>query len=161
LSAPPLIASPIETRAVAQAVPVTPAPAVAPMPAASPAPAPAPKAPSAVATPEGVLAAIERWRAAWQAKDVTAYLAAYAPDFRPANNLTRAKWEAQRRERLSKPSFIVVKVQNPQITLGTDDVAVAVFLQEYESNMLKESGRKTLRMARFGQDWLIIEEISK
>ncbi|MDB5807432.1 MAG: outer membrane protein assembly factor BamE [Betaproteobacteria bacterium] len=165
LSAPPLIASPIESSAVAQAMPAAQSPAAVPVqaavPAAIPVAAPAQSVPSPAATPEGVQASIERWRAAWQAKDVTAYLAAYAPDFRPANNLTRAKWEAQRRERLGKPSFIVVKVRDPQVTLGRDDVAVAVFLQEYESNTLKESGRKTLRMARFGQDWLIIEEISK
>lgn len=128
---------------------------------ATPAPAAASAAAQPVLTPDGVIASVERWRAAWQAKDVTRYLASYAPDFRAPGNLSRAKWEAQRRDRLTKPSFIVVKVIDPQVTLGKDDVAVAVFVQEYESNLLKESGRKTLRMARYGSDWLILEEMAK
>jgi hypothetical protein len=129
---------------------------------ATPAPAPSPASSARpVLTPDGVIASVEHWRAAWQAKDVTRYLASYAPDFRTPGNLPRAKWEALRRDRLTKPSFIVVKVIDPQVTLGKDDVAVAVFVQEYESNLLKESGRKTLRMARYGNDWLILEEMAK
>ena len=160
-AAAPVVVPP--ASAPSASVQAEPAAVVAAAPVSTPAPpaTPAPAAPQPVMTPEGVLSAIERWRAAWQAKDINAYLAAYAPDFRPANNLPRAKWEAQRRERLSKPTFIVVKVVSPQVTLGRDDAAVAVFVQEYESNLLKESGRKTLKMARYGNDWLIIEEISK
>jgi hypothetical protein len=131
-------------------------------PAASAAAATATPAPAArpAFSPESVLSAIEKWRAAWQLKDVKTYLAAYAPDFRPAGNLSRARWEAQRRDRLAKPAFIVVKVTDPQVTLGKDDVAVAVFVQEYESNTLKQSGRKTLKMGLYGNEWLIREEAS-
>jgi len=153
----PLVASPVAAGTVAAS------PAPEPLVAqAAPAPVAATPAPAArpAASPEGVLAAIEKWRAAWQLKDVRSYLAAYAPDFRPAGNLSRARWEAQRRERLTKPTFIVVKVSDPQVTLGKDDVAVAVFVQEYESNALKESGRKTLKMGLYGNEWLIREEAS-
>jgi outer membrane protein assembly factor BamE len=142
----------------AQPAPIVATATAAPMAAVTPAPA---ARQDAAPTPDGVLAAVERWRAAWQGKDVTRYLAAYAPDFRTPGNLPRARWEAQRRERLTKPTFIVVKVVDPNVTLGKDDAAVAVFVQEYESNLLKESGRKTLRMARYGNDWLILEEISR
>lgn len=152
--APAAQASPAPTLS-AQPAPIVATAAAAPMAAAAPA------AKAEPLTPDGVLTSVERWRAAWQAKDVSRYLASYAPDFRPAGNLPRAKWEAQRRERLTKPTFIVVKVVEPSVTLGKDDVAVAVFVQEYESNLLKESGRKTLRMARYGSDWLILEEVSK
>jgi outer membrane protein assembly factor BamE len=144
------------TLAAGGVTPVTLTAQAATAPASSPA-----SSAQAVLTPDGVIASVERWRAAWQAKDLTRYLASYAPDFRAPGNLSRAKWEALRRDRLTKPSFIVVKVIDPQVTLGKDDVAVAVFVQEYESNLLKESGRKTLRMARYGSDWLILEEMAK
>ena len=154
---PPVTITDSQPAAVASA-PAAPVPADA-VPAATPAPAPAAAAASQQeAVSAGVLASVERWRAAWQAKDLTRYFAAYAPDFRPPNNLPRAKWEAQRRDRLSKPTFIVVTVRDAQVKLGRDDAAVAVFVQEYESDLLKESGRKTLKLARYGNDWLIVEE---
>ena len=75
--------------------------------------------------------------------------------------MTRARWEAQRRERIGKPSFIVVKVVEPQITLVGDRGAVAVFTQQYESDTFKEAGRKTLVLGNFGGKWLIRDETFK
>lgn len=165
LAAPPQIAAAEPPVAQAQALP-SPNGVVA-VPAAPPAaePAPTPASPTATApvavTPDGVLTALEHWRAAWQARNAAVYFAAYAPDFRPPNSLSRAKWEAQRRDRMTRPSFINVQVRDPQVTIGRDDIAVVSFTQVYESNLVKESGHKTLRMARYGNDWLIVEETNK
>lgn len=84
----------------------------------------------------------------------------YAPDFKPSG-LTRARWEAQRKERLTKPSFISVKVVEPQVTLSGDKAASAIFTQQYESDTLKESGRKTLVWGNYQGKWLIREESFK
>ncbi|HEY4372629.1 MAG TPA: outer membrane protein assembly factor BamE [Burkholderiales bacterium] len=163
LAAPPPIAAAEPPVVQAQSLPNPNGVVAEPTPpAASQAPTAAPAATApAIVSPDGVLTALERWRAAWQAKNAAAYFAAYAPDFRPPSNLSRAKWEVQRRDRLMKPSFINVKVQDPQVTIGSDDIAVVTFTQVYESNLVKESGRKTLRMARYGSDWLIVEEINR
>ncbi len=148
------------------APPPSPAPAAvaAPAPAATVAAAPVPSAAAAAQasapTPADITAAVEQWRSAWATKDVAAYLASYAPDFKPAG-MTRARWEAQRRERIGKPSFIVVKVVEPQITLVGDKGAVAVFTQQYESDTFKEAGRKTLVLGNFGGKWLIRDETFK
>ncbi len=107
-----------------------------------------------------ITAAVEQWRAAWSGKDATAYLAMYAPDFKPAG-MTRARWEAQRRDRLAKPVFIFVRVAEPQVTLSGDSTATAIFTQQYESDTLKESGRKTLVLGNYGGKWLIREETFK
>jgi outer membrane protein assembly factor BamE len=165
-TAPPAAASAM-TPAPLPAAPVTPAPpalepaALAPAPgapAAAQVPADEPAPPAASAAPQQILGALEVWRAAWESRDPARYLAAYAPDFKVGPGQTRAKWEAQRRERLEKPAFIAVKVVDPKVTMGKGEGAVAVFVQEYESDLLKESGRKTLKFGLYGGKWLIREE---
>ena len=71
--------------------------------------------------------------------------------------MTRVKWEAQRKERLAKPSFIVVQFADIQISL-TDKSATAIFVQIYESGTFKESGKKTLVFGNYAGKWLIREE---
>ena len=127
--------------------------------AASPAPAPAPLSATANAAPRDVLAALEEWRAAWSARDADRYLSMYAPTFKPAAGMARGKWEQLRRERLKRASFVVVKVVDPQVTVAGSDAA-AIFTQVYESDTIKESGRKKLAMVLVGDGkWRIREEI--
>jgi ketosteroid isomerase-like protein len=143
-------------------VPAADSPAVAPAvvvansmaPAAAPAASPA-RNNDADSSPAVVLAVIESWRAAWSSRDVTRYLSLYAADFAPPGGLTRAKWEAQRRERLKRASFISLKVLDPQVTVTGDKQAAARFTQVYESDTIKESGRKLLALVQQGGKWLI------
>jgi murein L,D-transpeptidase YafK len=105
-----------------------------------------------------VLAALEEWRAAWSARDADRYLSMYAPTFKPAAGMSRGKWEQLRRERLKRASFVVVKVVDPQVTVAGSDAA-AIFTQVYESDTLKESGRKKLAMVMVSDGkWRIREE---
>ncbi len=69
------------------------------------------------------------------------YLAAYAPDFKLAPGLSRTNWEAQRRERLEKPTFITVKVVDPKVTMGKGEAAVVVFVQQYASPTCSRKAR--------------------
>ena len=75
--------------------------------------------------------------------------------------MTRARWEAQRKERLSKPVFIFVNVFEPHITIGSDQTATVVFTQLYETETVKQSGRKTLVFANIKGKWLIRDESFK
>ena len=100
---------------------------------------------------------VEQWRAAWSDRNLANYLAAYAPDFKPAG-MTRARWEAQRTERLAKPVFIFVNVFEPQITIANSNTATVVFTQQYETEALKQTGRKTLVFGQINGKWLIREE---
>ncbi len=150
-----------------------PAPALASAPAEPAAPTlnPLPPAPNADidrkqasapdagnAAPREVLRAVEEWRAAWSAREVERYLATYAANFKPGGGLSRPKWEQQRRERLRRASFVVVKVVDPQVTVAGSE-ATAVFTQIYESDTLKESGRKRLGLVLAGdRRWRIREE---
>lgn len=167
--------APAATPAPAPAPPVAVAPAPAPAtaekpsPAASAAPVPAPEKPlvappkpppaavvAAAPPPNPVLAAIEEWRDAWQARDVERYLALYAKAFKPAGT-TRARWEAQRRERLKRARAIRLDISDVQVVF-VEGRATAVFVQNFESGSLRENGRKTLVWINEGGRWLIAEE---
>jgi len=159
-NAPPAPAS-APTPVAASAPAVSPAPPVNPVPAAPITDtdrglASAPGAGNAA--PREVLRAVEEWRTAWSAREVDRYLAMYAATFKPGGGLSRAKWEQQRRERLGRASFVVVKVVDPQVTVAGSE-ATAVFTQVYESDTLKESGRKKLGLVLAGdRTWRIREE---
>ncbi len=154
-------AEPIKTAEaprVAPAAPVaaTPAPAAAtPAPAAASA-KPAPASPAADANGE-IARAIELWAAAWSRKDVKAYLAAYARDFKTPGGESRAEWDAERQRRISKPGAIQVSVENLRVSQD-GDTATARFRQHYKSATLKTSSNKILQLGKRDGKWLILQE---
>jgi hypothetical protein len=123
------------------------------------APKPEP-APAATADPPSASASLEAWRAAWSRRDATAYLAAYAPDFKVPDGLTRAQWEAQRRERLARSTRIEVRIADTSVEITADGSASVRFTQSYVSNLVSESAAKTLVFGNYGGKWLIREETS-
>jgi hypothetical protein len=105
-----------------------------------------------------VLAAVQGWAHAWSRKDVAGYLAYYAKQFRTPNGQSRAEWEKLRRERLAKPKTIRVTVEAPAVRLMNAGYATVTFRQNYRSDNLQTSTRKTLIMVKSGEKWLIQEE---
>ncbi|QFZ86363.1 hypothetical protein GFK26_28155 [Variovorax paradoxus] len=131
-------------------------PAAAPVPSSAAAPV---VAASPVAHLAEVEAAVRAWAAAWSARDVERYLAAYAPDFTPARGQTRERWEADRRARITGKSRISVGIEGLVISIqGTS--ASAEFRQVYRADALTETDRKTLELQRMGTRWLIRKENS-
>lgn len=104
-----------------------------------------------------VSAAIASWVDAWSRRDVAGYLAAYAKNFVVPRGRSRRQWEAERRARIVGKSWIEVKVEGLEITVG-DNVATARFRQNYRSNRLTENSIKTLTLVRTNQQWLIQQE---
>jgi Flp pilus assembly protein TadD/ketosteroid isomerase-like protein len=147
-----------------------PSPAPAPA-AAAPAPAVVARAPAAAPAPAAsaqpavgnsaldVEAAVQAWAAAWAAKDVPAYLAAYARDFNPPGKQTRKAWEDERRARIIGKSRITVKLSDMSVNLSGNK-ATAVFRQAYSADTLNVSSRKTLELVKAGDRWLIVRETS-
>lgn len=101
--------------------------------------------------------AVRAWAAAWSARDVSRYLAAYAPDFNPPRGQDRAAWEADRRARISGKSAISVGIDNLVISIH-GQAASATFEQTYSADKLREKSRKTLELQRVGSRWLIRKE---
>jgi tetratricopeptide (TPR) repeat protein len=138
-----------EAPKVAAVEPPTPA-EEKPVPAAVP-------APSADASGE-VLEAVQAWAQAWSRKDADAYLAYYAKDFDPPGSESRPDWEKARRERIAAPKSISVSIESPKVTMrGTNEAAVT-FRQNYRSDKLKSSNRKTLDMVKTENGWQIRKE---
>ena len=133
------------------AAPAAPAVTVAPVAPVAP--------PSATASSLGkdVEGAVFAWASAWLAKDINAYFAAYAKDFAPPGGLTRQSWEEQRRSRIVGRTRISVKISNLSVDVKGSK-AIAKFNQDYSSDTLNESGRKTLELVRSGERWLIVKE---
>jgi tetratricopeptide (TPR) repeat protein len=104
-----------------------------------------------------VAAAVQVWARAWAAKDVTGYLAAYAANFETPDGLTRAAWEAQRKERIERPKTISVDVTISRIAVKGEEATV-VFRQSYRSDTVKSNNTKTLKLIKSGDRWLIRAE---
>lgn len=138
-------------------------PAVAALkPAAKPAatePAPAKPAPAPAAASSNVEAAINNWAQAWSRRDVNAYLAAYASDF-TTSGITRADWEAQRRDRITAPKTIDVQISDLKID-QQGDTASATFRQAYRSDRLRSTVTKTLKLTLQDGQWRITSETSR
>lgn len=148
-------AEPVKTAAAPQA-PASPAPVAAtPAPvAASPA---APVTENRVAEKDTITPMLQAWSAAWEHKDVDGYLAYYAADFKPAKGLSLNAWKEQRRQRLSSPGEISVKLADIQMN-NKGDSATIRFTQAYRSDKLSATEIKTLELVRRDGHWLIQQE---
>lgn len=138
--------------------PVQAAPAIAQQPVMAPVVVTAPPQPVAKADPVAdVLKSVQAWSAAWSAKNVNGYLAAYTPDYQP-QGMSRKAWEKQRLERISKPKVIEVELSEVSVSVQDDSHASASFTQRYRSDLYRDSTRKTLQLKKVGDTWLIDSE---
>lgn len=100
---------------------------------------------------------VRAWAEAWSARDADAYLAFYGNGFKTPGN-DRAAWENQRRERVTRPQFIKVAVEEMRVRMSGDELARVTFRQRYESNLLRSTNSKTLTLAWEGDAWKIVDE---
>jgi tetratricopeptide (TPR) repeat protein len=124
-----------------------------------PAAAEKPAAKPVAADKDDVLAAVNAWAQAWSSKDVDAYLAFYAKDFRTPKGEPRAEWEKGRRQRILAPKSISVTLDAPQVSRDGDARAKVSFGQAYKSDTLSSRGKKTLVMVKSTDGrWQILQE---
>jgi len=100
---------------------------------------------------------LRAWAAAWSARDADAYLSFYSPEFKTPGNQEFAAWSEERKARVTRPEFIKVSIDRLKISLK-GNTAQASFTQQYESNIVKDSGKKTMQLAREGSNWKILDE---
>jgi tetratricopeptide (TPR) repeat protein len=142
---------------------------VASAPAAPKEPAVAPKAPEkpvvAAIAPKAagdanadVMNAVNDWAQAWSKRDVDAYLAHYAKDFKTPAGESRAEWEKTRRSRITGAKSIQVAVDSAKVTMQGPDQASVSFQQTYRSDKLNSKNHKTLDLVKADGRWLIREE---
>lgn len=107
---------------------------------------------------ESIFAAVNGWAHAWASKNVSDYLAHYAPDFKTPRGEARAEWEKTRRERISAPKKIQVAVTAPKVVMKDEHHASVTFRQHYVAGALNTSTTKTLVLVKSGDTWLIQQE---
>jgi murein L,D-transpeptidase YafK len=107
----------------------------------------------------GLIAAIENWRRDWASRDTDAYLRHYAREFN-ANGANLARWSAQKRQINSGKTWINVRVSNMSLLLypGKEQMAVATFEQDYQSNNLSNRMMKRQYWVRENDQWRIVLE---
>lgn len=114
--------------------------------------------PSGETQERAVIDAVQAWANAWSAQNVDRYLDSYAKEFKTPAGESRKQWEATRRERISRPSKISVKLSNIQVRMEGDSNAKVTFRQAYKATGLDANSNKTLVMVKQGGQWLIQQE---
>ncbi len=104
-----------------------------------------------------IVKAVTAWAKAWSDKDIAAYLAFYASDFRTPG-ISRSAWEKGRRERIGKPKSIHVAIANPKVSFMDANHARVSFKQSYHSDAIRSHTGKILEMVKSGEKWLIQQE---
>lgn len=87
------------------------------------------------------------------------YLNAYASDFKLPAGQNRKDWADERRARIEDKRSISVGIETPQVAIN-GNTATVKYRQNYVSDRLKSSSRKTLVLSRQGGKWLIQQERS-
>jgi ketosteroid isomerase-like protein len=123
------------------------------------APVAAAKADTSASDSQAVRNAVDAWAAAWSKRDMFAYFAAYAPEFK-GKAASRKDWEVDRVARISSKKDISVLLSDVQVKLGGNSATVT-FKQDYRADALKMKNDKTLVMAKGKTgDWQISSESS-
>jgi hypothetical protein len=104
---------------------------------------------------------IDNWAMHWSQQDAPAYLNSYSTDFEVPGNLTRSQWQAQRKSRLTSPSFISVSLDYDRFTIVGADEARVTFKQTYKSDRYNDVTQKFLRLKKQDDRWLISAEDSQ
>jgi len=106
---------------------------------------------------EELLAFVEKWREAWENKDIDAYMDCYAPTF-VSGKLNRDGWRKKKVYLNRKYSYIKVAIHNIVIE-WTDNGAEVSFDQQYASDQYQSNGTKVLKLLRKNNTWLINREL--
>lgn len=106
---------------------------------------------------EEIIRFVTGWAKAWSERDSDAYFLYYADGYQPRPGITNAKWKKGRMNRLRSPKFISVKMSEPRIKENDDGYDV-VFVQDYESNLLRSVVIKKLSLQKVGPGWKIVKE---
>jgi murein L,D-transpeptidase YafK len=101
--------------------------------------------------------AVRAWAKAWSQKNMVAYLGAYDTSFDPPGQQGRKAWEQDRRDRILHKNKIEVNLNHLAVRVD-DNHAVVHFVQHYRADALNVSSRKTLKMIRRADKWLITQE---
>lgn len=100
---------------------------------------------------------INKWMTSWQSGDMENYRSCYASDFKSKGQNLDA-WVAQKTAVNSKNKNVKISIDDLQIVAG-ENIASAAFIQHYRSSIIKNSGKKILKLKKINNEWKIDKEI--
>lgn len=110
---------------------------------------------------DGLIETVDLWAAAWSEQNVPQYIVNYSEDFAVPGRQSRRNWEALRRTRINRPSYINLDITYQRFELVDTNVVDVFFRQAYRSNTYSDLTDKVLRLRRENTDWKILVERSR
>ncbi len=112
-----------------------------------------------IETAEAVyLPLLNKWKSAWSAQDVDAYLASYGQEFVPENGMERQKWAQQREVRLQRPKSILITISDIKVISEQGSRAEVMFRQGYRSDSYSDEVMKVLTLGLERGELVIVGE---
>ena len=102
---------------------------------------------------------VRNWAKAWSDKDAVNYVNHYTRDYSHAPGKSHVDWVTLRRQRLAKPKFIRVNVQQLRTQRLSNTTASVQFLQKYQSDTINDSIQKMLILVIEDGEWKIQQEL--
>jgi murein L,D-transpeptidase YafK len=99
---------------------------------------------------------IEKWRQAWETKNIDEYMSLYGARFENKGK-DRQAWKEHKARLAQKYKNIRVTVDNLRL-LKSDGVVVATFTQRYSTSSFRSEGKKMLYLQQNSKEWKIIGE---
>jgi len=103
---------------------------------------------------------VDLWAAAWSDQSAPQYIANYSEDFAVLGQENRKNWEALRKKRIMRPSYINLDIRYQRFELVKTNVVDVFFRQAYRSNTYSDLTDKVLRLRKENKDWKILVERS-
>ena len=75
--------------------------------------------------------------------------------------MSLSAWKKQRHQRLAKPAFIKIEIQDIKQKTIRESSVQAVFIQKYSTNTYSDKVIKTLDLVWEDERWAIAKEVSK
>jgi murein L,D-transpeptidase YafK len=104
--------------------------------------------------------AVSKWSQAWQEKDFESYIQSYDPkNFYDKSRGSYNDYKTYKKAVFSRPDKPMIKLDFISI-LATDQYAVVHLQQDYQSEVINDTGKKTLYLKKDANyDWKIVGEL--
>jgi hypothetical protein len=105
--------------------------------------------------------AVRGWIKAWNDRQVDTYLAFYSSSFEVPGGHDRAAWASERRESMTKPSWIKVRADNLKTSVNGDSAEARFFQVYVVAPGAVDLSNKTMRWIWADGRWQIAQEQSE
>ncbi|THB74747.1 MAG: DUF4440 domain-containing protein [Desulfobacteraceae bacterium] len=99
---------------------------------------------------------VQRWLAAWSAKDMETYASFYDASF-VSEGMGKTRWVNRKKNLSKRYKYIKLKAKDFKISKSAEKCTVH-FYQEYKSSGFSTEGTKTLVLHKKGETWKIFQE---